>query len=151
MSDIFISYTNEDVASAEMLARVLQGYGWSVFWDRTIPAGTLWRERIGSELEQARCVIALWTKAAIRSAWVQDEAEYSRQQKKLVPILIENVEPPYGFRSIQAAPLVNWDGTDASPAFKRLVDDVTALIGPPREYEASEKTGFIRAERTFRT
>ena len=150
MSDIFVSYTNDDIACAEMLALALQSYGWSVFWDRTIPAGELWREVIGRELKQARCVVALWSKAAIGSAWVQDEAEYGRRQGTLVPILIENVEPPYGFQSIQTARLVNWDGNDGSPAFKRLVEDVTARIGPPPlKYETADQEDLAWAERTY--
>ena len=140
MSDIFISYAREDQPRAEMLAQFLGGRGWSIFWDRTIPIGKTWRETIGSELDDARCVIVLWSKISIKSGWVQDEADEAKRRGVLVPILIENVQPPMGFRSIQAAHLENWDGTQSTQALGRLVADIAALIGlPPKETESGRQ------------
>src|SRR6516165_879184 len=131
MSDIFISYASDDRPRAETFAHTLEGRGWSTFWDRTIPIGKTWRETIGRELNGARCVIVLWSKTSIQSSWVQEEADDAKQRGLLVPILIENVEPPIGFRSIQAAHLENWNGTESTEAFRRLIADIAALIGPP--------------------
>ena len=39
MGDIFISYAREDRNRIKPLAEALEKQGWSVFWDRTIPAG----------------------------------------------------------------------------------------------------------------
>ena len=100
---------------AEMLAQTLEGRGWSTFWDRTIPIGKTWRETIGSELDGARCVIVLWSKTSIESDWVQEEADDAKRRGVLVPILIDNIQPPIGFRSIQAAHLrkLGRDGTNS--------------------------------------
>jgi TIR domain len=114
MSDIFVSYTNQDRHRAELLVRTLEGHGWSVFWDRTIPIGKTWRDTIGMELNNARCVIVLWSKTSIESGWVQEEADDAKSRGVLVPVLIEKVLPPIGFRSIQAADFVNWDGTEST-------------------------------------
>jgi formylglycine-generating enzyme required for sulfatase activity len=136
MRDIFISYAREDQPRAEMLAQILEGRGWSIFWDRTIPVGKTWRETIGRELADARCVIVLWSKNSIESRWVQEEADDAQGRGVLVPILIQNVQAPIGFRSIQAAHLENWDGTESTKAFHRLIADIAALIGlPPKETE----------------
>jgi TPR repeat protein len=140
MSDIFISYAREDQPWAEMLAQTLAARGWSTFWDRTIPIGKTWRETIGSELDGARCVIVLWSKTSIESGWVQEEADDAKRRGVLVPILIDNVQPPIGFRSIQAAHLENWDGTQPTQAFHRLIADIAALIGlPPQEAEKNDR------------
>jgi hypothetical protein len=139
MSDIFISYAREDQSRAKMLAQIFEARGWSIFWDRTIPIGKTWRETIGGELEDARCVIVLWSRTSIKSGWVQDEADDAKRRGVLVPILIENVQPPMGFRSIQAAHLENWDGTQPTPAFRRLIADIAAIIGSPPE--ETEKAG----------
>src|SRR5215467_3266904 len=131
MSDIFISYAREDQQRAEMLAQLLGGRGWSIFWDRTIPIGKTWRETIGRELEGARCVIVLWSKISIESDWVAEEADDAKRRRVLVPVLIDDIEPPLGFRSTQAADLVDWDGTEPTLAFRRLMADIAARIGPP--------------------
>ena len=131
MSDIFISYASEDRPRAEILAQTLERRGWSTFWDRTIPIGKTWRETIGRELHGARCVIVLWSKSSIESHWVQEEADDAQERGVLVPILIENIRAPIGFRSIQAAHLENWDGTESTQPFLRLIADIAGLIGPP--------------------
>src|SRR5262249_28959 len=131
MSDVFISYAREDQVPAQMVAEALEREGWSIFWDRTIPIGKTWRQTIGQELDDARCVIVLWSKISIESAWVQDEADEAKQRGVLVPILIENVQPPMGFRGVQAAHLENWDGTEPTQPFRRLIADIAPLIQLP--------------------
>jgi hypothetical protein len=145
---IFISYAKEDRPRAEMLAQTLEGGGWSTFWDRTIPIGKTWRETIGRELDGAGCVIVLWSKTSIESGWVQEEADDAKRRGVLVPILIENVQPPIGFRSIQAAHLENWDGAESTQAFRRLIADIAALVGsPPKEAEKERRQPEAEIER----
>ncbi len=129
MSDIFISYATKDRPRAEQLARALEARGWSVFWDRTIPVSQTWPETIGQELDNAGCVVVLWSKASIESAWVREEADDAKRRHILVPALIENVRIPIGFRSIQAADVVDWDGTEATPEFLKLVVAISSLAG----------------------
>src|SRR5215831_3736234 len=147
MSDIFLSYAREDQPWAEMLARTLEDRGWSTFWDRTIPIGKTWRETIGRELDGARCVIVLWSKSSIESRWVQEEADDAQGRGVLVPILIENVQAPIGFRSIQAAHLENWDGTESTQTFRRLIADIAGLIGPPPSAKEEGKGAEAQVER----
>jgi hypothetical protein len=130
MSDIFISYANEDRPRAEMLAQALKRRGWPTFWDRTIPTGKTWREVIGAALEEARCVVVLWSEASIDSAWVQEEADEGRERGILIPVLIEAVRPPIGFRSFQTADLSDWEGSAEAPALQRLIADIAEVIGP---------------------
>ena len=131
MSDIFISYASEDRGRAQMLAQTFEEEGWSTFWDRTIPVGMTWRQVIGKELTEARCLVVLWSRASIDSTWVQEEADEGQRREILIPILIEDVLPPIGFRSVQAGDLSDWDGTKATPVFQRLVSDIARVIGPP--------------------
>ena len=46
MSDIFISYSSADRAKAQQLARILEGEGWSVWWDRKILPGRSFDETV---------------------------------------------------------------------------------------------------------
>lgn len=94
MADIFVSYAQENEARAEAFARALRREGWSVFQDRTIPPGQAWDEHIEQELEDASCVVVLWSEAACASHWVREEAEEARKRGILVPALIEARLPP---------------------------------------------------------
>lgn len=132
MSDIFISYAREDQARAEQLAHAFEELGWSTFWDRRIPPGSTWEEYIGKELEEARCIIVLWSAESVNSHWVRDEAAEARDRKILIPVVIENgVRPPMGFRQIQTADLSEWSGNATAPAWQDLVGEVTRRTGSP--------------------
>jgi len=130
MADIFISYKREDRSRVEPLAKALEDQGWSVFWDRTIPAGKTWRQVIGEALETARSVIVAWSKSSVESSWVQEEADRGRERNILIPILIDNVKPPLGFGAIQAADLISWESSQSSPEFGKLISDLSAILGP---------------------
>ena len=102
-----------------------------MWWDWNIPAGKTFRQVIQEQLDKASCVIVLWSATSIESDWVIEEATEGMKRRVLVPVLIENVQPPLGFRSIQAADLVSWQGETTAPAFQRLSPDIEALIGAP--------------------
>jgi formylglycine-generating enzyme required for sulfatase activity len=131
MSDIFISYAKEDRPRAEAIAKALEGHGWSVWWDRDIRAGKNIALVIEEEIGKARCVVVLWSATSVRRDWVNDEAREGNDRGILVPVLIEEVRPPLGFRSMHAADLTGWQRDAAAPAFQRLCSDIEALIGAP--------------------
>ncbi len=131
MSDIFISYASADREHARVLAQQLERLGWSVWWDRDIQAGKTFAGVIESEIDRARCVIVLWSNASVSSRWVRDEASEGLNRDVLVPVLIEQISPPLGFRSIQAASIVGWNNDNLSPAFRELVRNLAGVLGPP--------------------
>ena len=118
MSDIFTSYKSEDQARAKVLASALERQGWSVWWDRKILPGERFRKVIEEELGKARCIIVLWSKWSVKSDWVQDEAAEGNRRRILVPAKIDDVEIPLGFKSVQAAWLVNWEGRSPHPGYQ---------------------------------
>jgi formylglycine-generating enzyme required for sulfatase activity len=140
MTDIFISYSRKDRSRVESLANALEAHGWSVFWDRTIPAGKTWREVIGEALENANSVIAVWSKTSVKSRWVQEEADRGLERNILIPILIDNVRPPLGFRSIQAVDLISWESKQSHSGFEKLITDISAILSPSSiESEEAER------------
>jgi acyl carrier protein len=148
MTDIFISYAREDRSKIEPIVKALEKHGWSVFWDRTIPAGKTWRQVIGDALESARSVIVAWSKTSVDSRWVQEEADRGLERNILIPILIDSVRPPLGFGGIQAADLISWDPPQSSPEFEKLIFDLSAILGPsPLEGEEAERLSVTESKR----
>ena len=155
MPDIFISYTREDQERIETLVQVLETQGWSVFWDRRIPAGQTWHSHIGKALAEARCVIVGWSSYSVLSNWVIEEADEGKRRGVLLPILLDSVEPPFGFRSIQAADMTSWDRSPESPILVKLLADVNRVLMGPSVLNAavdsasSAPTSRIPAKRPF--
>jgi hypothetical protein len=106
MADIFLSYASEDRPRIRELVDAFEASGLTVFWDRTIPPGKTWRAVIGGALQQASAVVVCWSVHSIESQWVLEEAEVGKHRGRLLPVLLENVAPPLGFASIQAASLL---------------------------------------------
>jgi hypothetical protein len=144
MSDIFISYASKDRDRVLPLVRALAKTGWTIFWDRTIPAGKTWRQVMGTEIQACRSVIVVWTRNSVNSEWVLEEAEIGKRKQILVPVLFDEVEPPFGFAFIQAANLVAWNGSNSDASCGRLISDIETILGPApaKGLEAESRRGL---------
>ncbi|HEX8150120.1 MAG TPA: TIR domain-containing protein [Pyrinomonadaceae bacterium] len=131
MSDIFISYAREDRGRAEQLARVFERQGWTVWWDRELLAGHVFSKEIAEALAGAKAVIVLWSQSSVASNWVKDEAQDGAVRDALIPVLIDKIGLPLGFRQYQAADLSEWDGSTATEELNDLLRGVAYLIKKP--------------------
>jgi len=94
-----------------VLAKALEGEGWSVWWDPKMRPGQSFDEVIDRALEAARSVIVLWSKKATLSDYVKSEAWEGKQRGILIPALIEDgVRIPLDFRRLHASRLADWQG-----------------------------------------
>jgi adenylate cyclase len=131
MASIFLSYAREDVKKAERLAGCLEAAGHSVWWDTQIQGGARFGAAIDAALEAADAVVVLWSSASVNSAWVQDEAAAGRDSQRLVPLLIEPVQPPLGFRQYQSLSIASWTGRGAPREMPRILSAIASLKGAP--------------------
>ena len=129
MSDIFLSYKSEDRAKAQIIAEALEKNGYSVWWDRVIPPGRTFDEVIEEELAAAKCLVVLWSEKSVNSKWIRTEAAEGDRRGILIPVLIEDVTPPFAFRLVEAAKLIDWDGTVPNPEFDLLLESVSRMLG----------------------
>jgi TIR domain len=143
MADLFVSYSREDKARAEEIVRLLEDYGWDVFWDQETRAGELWPKVLEEELGKARCLVALWTKTSIASRWVRIEAYEALQSEKLVPVLLDKVRPPLEFRQTQTFDLTGWNGDREDARLAHLLADLTALAKAPTSRGASRRPNIV--------
>jgi len=131
MSDVFLSYKRENQGEARTLAEAIERHGWTVWWDRQLRSGEHVDKVIEHELTKAKCVIVLWSHHSIGSDYVLDEVTYALKLKKLIPVAIATVEPPFRFQRLYTRNLAEWDGSQDFPEFKKLVDDIAKILGPP--------------------
>ena len=128
MGRIFLSYAREDRASAECLARVLEGAGHSVWWDRHIDSGEEFSAEIEAELDKADVVLVAWSSLSVRSRWVRDEAAVGGDTGRLVPVSIDGSLPPMGFRQFQTLGLTGWKGRKSDARTGQLLHAVERRI-----------------------
>lgn len=134
MASIFLSYSRDDAAKVDGIAQQLEEAGHAVWWDRRIGAGSRFSKEIDAALKRADLVVVFWSKSSIDSAWVQDEAAAGRDSGRLVPVLIDKVSPPLGFRQYQSINLARSRGPNAN---RPLLEGIAARVGeahsaPPR-------------------
>lgn len=137
MADIFISYARPDRDMIERLAAALEQDGYSVWWDRQIGGGAEFAHSIETELKAAGTVIVGWSEHSLGSHWVRDEAEFARGQAKLLPLSLDGVLPPLGFRQLHAIDFSRWDHTRSHSAFTSLVSALGAVAGDPQQGTAA--------------
>jgi hypothetical protein len=128
MSDIFVSYDDQDRPRVRRIVEALEARGWSVWWDHRISTGEAFASVIERELEAARCVVVVWTKTSVHSEWVRAEADEAWKRRTLVPVLLDRVKPPMPFGQIQAADLVDWH-EQGHHGLVKLIADLHERVG----------------------
>ena len=144
MADIFISYARADRDRIEKLAAAFEGEGYSVWWDRQIVGGAEFSKDIVRELAAAKAVIVAWSKESIVSRWVQDEALTAADAGKLIPICLDGVDAPMGFKQFHVLDLARWRGDIDAPEFQDLSRAVKARLTGERQpapTPGAKKTG----------
>jgi TIR domain len=145
MADIFISYKKEDAGRVIRMVEALRAEGFDVWWDHGIKAGSEWDRSIHQELYAAKAVIAIWSHASVAAPWVKEEATVGKNRGVLIPVRIDEVDPPLGFMMIQAADLVDWSGDRADQRWAFFLEAVRGTLrggsvlaegSPPRAAEA---------------
>ncbi len=128
--DIFISYAEEDAVRVEKLAFALEAEGFNVRWKRSVSASGKRRGQIDSAVDNARIVIAVWTRSSAGPAGeiVRDEANRAIDRDALLPVLMEKTQTPIGFSEMQSINLINWRGSAKNVFFRDLVSIARAKM-----------------------
>ncbi|MDQ5768926.1 Lcl domain-containing protein [Thiothrix subterranea] len=130
MHDIFLSYSSQDRERLQPLFQALAQQSWSVFWDhQSIHTGENWHRKIDQAIRESRCVVVVWSKGSVDSEWVLEEASNGKSRNVLLPIKIDDIEPPFGFAMRQAGNFTRWNGKSDSPVFIELAAQIYGLLG----------------------
>jgi TolB-like protein len=128
--DVFVSYKAEDRRRVQALVHALEADGMSVWWDAHIGGGDDWRDQIQQHLDEAKCVIVVWSKRSIgpEGHFVRDEATRAQRRHAYLPVQIDKVDPPLGFGETQALSLTGWTGDRSSPRYQAVLTAARAII-----------------------
>jgi TolB-like protein len=126
---VFVSYARADEKLAKAVIDLLDRADFRVWWDGLIPGGERFGTLISKALEGARAVVVLWSRHAVDSAWVQDEAAWARDRHRLVPLSLDGSEPPLGFRQFQCIDISKGGARAGNPAMQRALDAVAEVMG----------------------
>jgi len=137
MSDIFISYARSTAIQAQAVARALRALGYDVWRDDDLPAHRAYAEVIEERLDAAKAVVVIWSAEAVKSQWVQSEADQARAAHKLVQLTLDGAKLPMPFDRIQCANLVGWTGDLDAHDWRKVVASVGDLVGADRSPAAA--------------
>ena len=122
MHEIFISYSRRDISTVRALTTALSQKGLTVWMDRSdIQEGDAYDTQIEEAIAQTSVVIVLWSENSIKSHWVRAEAAYALAKHKLLPITIDQSQPPLQFMQIQTLNFGGWQGGCEDETFERLL------------------------------
>ena len=128
MSDVFISYARSTAAQAQQIAETLRGLGYRVWRDDELPAHRSYAEVIEERLRAAKAVVVVWSAEAVRSEWVQSEADRARTEHKLVQLSVDGAPLPMPFDRIQCADLTGWSGEVNASGWKTVAASIADLM-----------------------
>jgi TPR repeat protein len=130
---VFVSYARDDRSKVEQIATALEARGFDVWWDPELLPGETYAQKIQNVLQTCKAVLVVWSKTSAARPWVLDEAAVGLNRGILVPILIDKIEAPLGFRQLQTEDLSGYPAPAAQPNFERLVTALQRLRQDPTQ------------------
>jgi len=127
--DLFVSYARADRPFVANLVAMLEAAGYSVWWDFAIKPGENFNPVISRALDAAKCVLVVWSKTSVNSDWVHDEAGVGRRRRILIPVRIQDVEPPLGFGQVHDVDFTRWKGGADEQAAQELLAGIATVVG----------------------
>lgn len=131
--DVFLSYARADSARARIVCDKLEAKGLSVFFDAEgIDGGEEFPIVIDRAVKSARCVLGLWSRAALERRWVRIESRIGLDQKKLVAAMLDSTRPeelPAEFYNVNFESLATFAGQDDHEGWRRVLRAIGKRIG----------------------
>ena len=147
MTDIFISYSRNDVEVASTLARTLEALGYSVWWDMSgLHGGQAFAQVIQQKLGEAKCAIVIWSPDSVTSTWVHSEASFADSRGILLTAVYREAAAPMPFNTRHNENLRGWNGDVFDTEFQNLLKAVHRLCPVPTPSEKTNTSNPIKPQ-----
>jgi hypothetical protein len=146
MSNIFISYKREQRDWVRELVSLLESYGLTVWWDPKIEVGEEYFKVINKIITDVDCIIVIWSHDSVDSPWVISEASVGMERNNIIPVLLDEVNPPIPFNILQSANLVNWNGEKEHEGINHLLSSIQKYCQLIIEEKSVEKEESLNVE-----
>jgi tetratricopeptide (TPR) repeat protein len=133
LAQIFLSYSREDLERVGPLVEALENEGYTVWWDRALNPGENFETTIDHEIQQAGCVVALWTEYSVQSQWVRNEAMEGMDRGVLVPAQLDDVRIPVAFKQVQTADFRDWPQSIETEEYRKFIKVIQATLNPDQQ------------------
>ncbi len=128
--DVVISYKSDEKGRTGFVVALLEAAGFKVWWADKLSAGQSYDSVILETIDNAKCVVVLWSQASVISDWVRGEAKIADAAGKLIPVLLDEARLPPPFNMRHNLNLKGWKGDPAADAWLALVRAVRAKVDP---------------------
>ncbi|MGD9982485.1 MAG: toll/interleukin-1 receptor domain-containing protein [Hyphomonadaceae bacterium] len=129
MADVFVSYAHANQNRVTPICTGLVQSGLSLWWDDNLKAGDDFSLVIERELNNAGCVVVVWSEAARNSLWVRAEATEALDANKLAQVRVDGVKPPLPFTAVEMLDLRDWRGGRGEAPWPQLESKARTLAG----------------------
>ena len=130
MADIVLIGDGAQRDRLDRLHQAIEARGWVI--ERLAPIGSQrdWLKHARPRLSAASCVIAVWTAASARDRWTAVGAEMALEQRTLISLVMDPVELPRAFHSVDPVDIVGWAGDSKSPLLDVLDSALRVMLHP---------------------
>jgi hypothetical protein len=127
---VFVSYSEKDRLAATLVSTLRGNPNIRIFIAHQFRSpGMSIRQKVDLAIEQSQLFLLLWSGRSESSEWVSYEVETAlRLGRRILPVLVEDVELPAGIRDIEAVPLYQ----DPDRWMQWLASHVNGMAAPAR-------------------
>lgn len=155
MADLYITYGLRETLWVNKLVTTLESEGYIVCWEHAVaPGDDVRTNECVQALNNAKCVMAIWSDTSVDDFWVLSDAERAVRQNKLVSVIATtSAIVPEVFRASEAVFMQTWDGQSKDAEFfGKLMGTIAKYCAPSqasqfeREQEALARQQRRKAE-----
>ena len=147
MTQIFISYSEEDMAIQEKIRKRMLREGFTV-WINTvdIPTAEDFQVAINRGIEKADNVVLLLSPSSLASQYCQQELAYARQyHKRVIPLLVQSMDVATLPDELRMLQFIDFSSLVSDIHFDRAIDELILTLHTSANYVRHHKRLLVRA------